>query len=433
MTDILLLDTDRATELHHHMSTAADELDFDAISLFDPLSQASDLLGTQTPDVAAGVRRIASDLRDRAEDLHIRLRMVAAGGADMNAGFAALEQIRSHFTLIESRGVHERGDGILSPRDLQWARHQLDGSIADAANWLLEHPDFFNHVETAAHNHDYITQPYGANLDHNPKRQDGHMSLADIDAFMDHAEAWATLIPHAQTIDTAARGGTPDGRLSRRDFEAFLADYDLDETTQAAIQRVLDDGAYHSSTDFIKLGTLLNGISLIPLIGDIVDGARSLYHVLHGDWGAASIYALGLVPLPGLSGSGIKAGITVAKTAARNIKDAGMSAAAKQTGKTLAKGTAHNWTAQTAVDKASTSMHCETTIKWIAERAGVDAAKFEQDLTRTTGKDFNDIKKMVSDATGYDLSADGTFYSDSCETIAKRIGEHQLSKNWLRR
>ena len=86
MTDILLLDTDRATELHHHMSTAADELDFDAISLFDPLSQASDLLGTQTPDVAAGVRRIASDLRDRAEDLHIRLRMVAAGGADMNAG-----------------------------------------------------------------------------------------------------------------------------------------------------------------------------------------------------------------------------------------------------------------------------------------------------------------------------------------------------------
>ena len=91
-------------------------------------------------------------------------------------------------------------------------------------------------------------------------------------------------------------------------------------------------------------------LSFVPVIGDIVDGGRSIHHALHGDWHSAGVYALGLVPLPGLSGSGVKAAVTVVKSAARSVKKSGYKKASGEVGKVLYKGTSYNWTANTAAD-----------------------------------------------------------------------------------
>ena len=432
MTDIMLLDMDPAISLHQRMAAAADGLDFDAQALADPLAEAAELLSGAVPDVVTGVRRAAADLRSNAFDLNTRIRMVLAGGREMNAGLAALERIRSHFTHIESRGDPERADGLLSRRDLKWARHQLDEETSAAAAWLLDHDDFFDRVETAKHNDDYINQPYDSQFAFDPADRDNLLSLDDIDAFTTKTAAWASLLPHAGLIDTARRGGKPDGRLSRRDFEAFLSDYDFGPEVARAVRQVLDDGAYHTAESPVSWGLMLDGLSFVPVIGDLVDGARSIYYALHGDWAMASIYALGLVPLPGLSGSGVKAAVTVVKTAVRSVQKTGYRKAARETAGVLQKGTTYNWAANTASEALASSVNCSTTYGWIAEQAGVDFKKLDKKLEKTTGEDVAGLSNRLSDATGYNLGVADGLFSDTCEVIAQRVGEHRLSKLWLR-
>ena len=344
MSDLMALDTVRAVELRQRMEAAAQDLDQDARALVGPLAEASSLLGGPLPDVPTGVRRVAGELRDSASDLQERTRIVLAGGPEMNEGLGALERIRDSFTMIESRGDPDRADGLLSRRDLRWAVHSASAATAEAAAWLLDHDHFFDQVETAKNNDDYLDKAYEGEFAFDPGDRDGLMSRDDIDAFLDKTAAWSTLLPHLATID-AVGGEAPDGIMSRRDFEAFLSDYNLSPEEAGAVQQVLDDRAFHSSSDGIGLGAALDVVSFLPVIGDIVDGARALYYVVHRDYSTASLFALGLVPLPGLSSSGVRGAKKVVDRVASTFRNRGTRAAAEEAGQLAVKGTAANYAA----------------------------------------------------------------------------------------
>ncbi len=352
MSDLMALDTVRAVELRQRMEVAAQDLDQDAQALVGPLAEASSLLGGPVPDVPTGVRRVAGELRDSALDLQERTRVVLAGGSEMNEGLAALERIRAHFAMIESRGDPDRADGLLSRRDLRWAVHAADSATAEAAAWLLDHDRFFDQVETAKHNDDYLDAAYEGEFAFDPDDRDGLMSRDDIDAFLDKTAAWSALLPQVATID-AVGGEAPDGFMSRRDFEVFLSDYNLSPEEAGAVQQVLDDRAYHSSGDGIGLGGALEVVSFVPVIGDVVDGARALYYAVNRDYQTASLFALGLVPLPGLSSSGLRGAKKVVDRVASTFRSRGTRAAAQEGGQLAMKGTAANYAAYEGTKQAA--------------------------------------------------------------------------------
>ena len=351
MSDIMALDIPRATELRQRMETAAADLDWDAQALEGPLAEAASLLGSPLPDIVGGTRRVAGELRDSALDLQERTRMVLAGGQEMNEGLGALERIREHFTMIESRGDPDRADGLLSRRDLRWAVHAADPVTAEAAGWLLDHDLFFDQVETAKHNDDYFNRVGAGELPFDPDDLDGLMSRDDIDAFLDKTAAWSALVPHAATID-AAGGGRPDGLMSRADLQAFLSNYNLTAEEAAAVRQVLDDRAYHSTGGGISMGNVFDVVSFVPVIGDIVDGARSIYYTLHGDFGTASLFALGLIPLPGLSSSGVRGALKVVDRVKAVAHKSGAKEASREAGRLAMKGTGANYAAYEGAKQA---------------------------------------------------------------------------------
>ena len=351
MSDLMALDIPRATELRQRMETAADDLDWDAQALEGPLAEAASLLGSPLPDIVGGTRRVAGEFRDSALDLQERTRMVLAGGPEMNEGLGALERIREHFTMIESRGNPDEADGLLSRRDLRWAVHSADSATAEAAGWLLDHGRFFDQVETAKHNDDYFNRAGSENFPFDPNDLDGLMSRDDIDAFLDKTAARAALMPHAATID-AAGDGQADGFMSRADLEAFLGDYNLTAEEAAAVRQVLDDRAYHTAGGGISLGNVFDVVSFVPVIGDIVDGARSIYYTLHGDLDTAALFALGLVPLPGLSSSGLRGALKVVDRVKAVAHKSGIREASKEAGRLAMRGTGANYAAHEGAKQA---------------------------------------------------------------------------------
>ena len=361
MTDLMAMDIVRATELRQRMETAADDLEWDARALVGPLAEASSLLGGPVPDVPTGARRVAGELRASALDLQERTRLVLAGGPEMNEGLAALERIRDHFTMIESRGDADSADGLLSRRDLRWALHSADSETAEAAAWLLDHDHFFDQVETAKHNDDYLDRAYEGEFAFDPDDRDGLMSRDDIDAFLDKTAAWSALLPHLATID-AVDGGAPDGFISRRDFETFLSDYNLSSEEADAVRQVLDDRAYHTASGGIGLGAMLDGLSFVPVVGDIVDGARAIYYVVHRDYATAALFALGLVPLPGLSSSGVRGALKVVDRVATAARNTGTKAAVREGGQLAMKGTAANYAAYEGSKRTASALNRDVDI-----------------------------------------------------------------------
>ena len=427
MSDILAMDTVRATELRQRMEDAADGLDWDAQALTGPLAEASSLLGTAVPDVVVGVRRTADELRASAADLQERTRMVLAGGPEMNEGLGALERVREHFTMIESRGDPDRADGLLSRRDLRWAVHSADSDTAAAAAWLLEHDHFFDQLETARHNDEYLDRAYEGEFAFDPGDRDGLMSLGDIDAFLDKTSAWSVLLPHLATVD-AASGEAPDGFMSRRDFETFLSDYNLSEQEAGAVQQVLDDRAHHTATGGVGFGAILDAVSFVPVLGDIVDGARAIYYVLHGNHAAASLFALGLIPLPGLSSSGLRGAVKVVKTVAATARKSGTKAAFRDGGQLAMKGTAANYTAYEGARQVGEAFDRGVDIDESVEYVLDDV--FGERVTDVLGDDLDpSLRRMLSDRLERSLEhrldpGAQQWMSETNTVIARRIAEH---------
>ena len=427
MSDLMALDTVRAVELQQRMEAAAQDLDQDAQALVGPLAEASSLLGGPLPDVPTGVRRVAGELRDSASDLRERTRIVLAGGPEMNEGLAALERIRVHFTTIESRGDPDRGDGLLSRRDLRWAVHSADSATAEAAAWLLDHDHFFDQVETAKHNDEYLDEAYMGEFAFDPDDRDGLMSRDDIDAFLDKTAAWSALLPHVASID-AADTGAPDGLMSRRDFEVFVSDYNLSPEEASAVQQVLDDRAYQSKGSGISLGAFAAGLSFVPVVGDIVDGARAIYYAVNRDWDSASLFALGLVPLPGLSSSGVRGALKVVDRVATTFRKSGTRAATQEAGQLAMKGTAANYAAhegtKRTVGTLGADIDVDESVDYVLE--DVMGPRFEDLL----GEDLDPrLRALISDRLEeslnerLDLGA-RRWVSETNTAIARRIAEH---------
>lgn len=423
----MALDTVRAVELRRRMEQAADDLDWDAQALTGPLAEAAGLLGGSVPDVADGARRMAGELRDSALDLQERTRIVLAGGPEMNEGLAALERIRDSFTMIESRGDPAEADGLLSRRDLQWARHSADEATAAAADWLLAHNRFFDQVETAKHNDDYLDRAHQGEFAFDPDDRDGLMSLDDIEAFLDKTTAWSRLLPHLATIDDTEGTGRLDGVVSRRDLEAFLSDYDPSPETAEAVRQALDDRAYHTGSGG-GLGALLEAVSFVPVIGDVVDGARSIYYALHGEFATASLFALGLVPLPGLSSSGVRGAIKVVGAVADAARKHGTKAAVKEAAQRGIKGTGANYAAYESAKRAGDAFGRGLDIDESVDFALDDV--FGDRIEGALGGELDPgvqalLKDQLEDSLEDRLDA-GTrdWLTEANRVIARRIAEH---------
>ena len=424
----MAMDAVRAVELRQRMERAADDLDWDAYALAGPLAEASGLLGGPVPDVAHGARRVAGELRGSAEDLQERTRIVLAGGPEMNEGLGALERIRNKFTMIESRGDPATADGILSRRDLQWARHSADPATAEAADWLLNHDRFFDQVETAKHNDDYLDRPHDGEFAFDPSDRDGHMSLDDIDAFLDKSAAWSRLLPHLIAIDDIEGTGGVDGFISRRDLEAFLSDYRLSPEVADAARKALDDGAYHTREGGVGLGTLLDAVSFVPVIGDVVDGARAIYYAVHGDYATAALFALGLVPLPGLSASGVRGAIKVVGAVADVSRTSGTKAAVKEAARRGVKGTAANYAAYESTKRAAgafgSNLEMDESVDYVLDDM------FGPRLKDALGEDLDPrLKELLSERLEDSLqqrldTSSVQWLSEANQMIARRIAEH---------
>ena len=427
MSDLMAMDTVRATELRQRMETSADDLDWDAQALEGPLAEATSLLGSPLPDVPSGARRVAGELRDSARDLQERTRMVLAGGPEMNEGLGALERIREHFTMIESRGDPHEADGLLSRRDLRWAVHSADSATAAAAGWLLDHDLFFDQVETAKHNRVYLDRVDSGEFAFDPDDRDGLMSRGDIDAFLDKTASWSALLPHAATID-AAGDGRADGFMSRADFEAFLGDYNLTAEESAAVRQVLDDRAYHTTGGGVGLGGLLDGLSFVPVIGDVIDGARSIYYTLHGDWGTASLFALGLVPLPGLSSSGLRGAKKVVDMVMAEARAGGMTAGSRMAARLVMKGTAANYAAHEGTRRAGGALDRDLDVDESVDYVLDDVLGprvedlLDEDLDPVLRTLLTErLEQSLTDRLDLDTRV---HLSEANTVIARRIGEH---------
>lgn len=438
MTDLMVLDIDRATELRQRMETAADEVEWDAQALEGPLAEAASLLGSPLPDVGGGARRVAGELRDSAVDLQERTQMVLAGGREMNEGLGALERIREHFTMIESRGDPDRADGLLSRRDLRWAVHSADSATAAAASWLLDHDLFFDQVETAKHNDDYVNGLSSDEFSFDPDDRDGLMSRDDIDAFLDKTAARSALIRHAATID-AAGGGRPDGFVSRADLEAFLGDYNLTAAEADAVRQVLDDRAYHSNGGggIIGWGGALDALSFVPVVGDVIDGARSIYYTLHGDYEMAALFALGLVPLPGLSSSGVRGALKVVDRVRDVARTAGTKEASKEAGRLAMKGTAANYGAYEGTRRVfgarDSDLDIDESVDYVLEDVFGPRVEdlLEEDLDpRLRALVTDRLEQSLSERLG---SGSRVRLSEANTVIARRIAEHNAFEAIFRR
>ncbi len=331
--ETLLLDTKGASELRQHHVWVAEAIDSHRAALTRDLAVAATLTNVTPTSILSHLLKSARQLRRSATQLNRRVVMVLFGGPDMNAGLWAVAQFREHFATIESQG--ETPDGIATKADLQWAAANLENDAALAAQWLLDHPTFLALLDAPEHNTHYLASPSGytdlANLG-----QDGRISRADLQTFEDKVAAYAILRPLLPFVDTAAHGGDADEFVSQEDLQSFLATNTLPADVVAAVQTVLNDGAYHQRP-WVDPETLLFAAGLVPVVGDLIDGAFALYYLSTGNATMAAIYAVGLIPIPGVSGGAIRA----TKETAETLQDLG----AREARDYLAKEIATNYVA----------------------------------------------------------------------------------------
>ena len=243
-------------------------------------------------------------------------------------------------------------------------------------------------------------------------------------------------MPHAATID-AAGSGTSDGFMSRSDFEAFLGDYNLTAEEAGAVRQVLDDRAYHASGGGISMINVLDAASFIPVIGDIIDGARSIYYTLHGDFGTASLFALGLVPLPGLSSSGLRGAKKVVDRVAAAGRKTGAKAAGKEAGRLAMQGTAANYAAYESTRRVGSALDRDLDIDESVDYVVDDVLGprledlLDEDLDPRLRALLTDrLEQSLNDRLDLDARVQ---LSEANTVIARRIAEHHAFEAIFRR
>lgn len=240
VTDHLLLDLDAAVELHTTMHATADALDGDRRALAGPMADAAALIGSSGVDPGPSLRSVSDMLRREAHDLARRIRMVAAGGPDINAGLGALDLLAANWSAIDNRGRPDGNDGIVSRSDLEWAVDHAEPAMAAAARWLLDHDSFFDAVETAQRNRRYLSDG-SSGFGTREHGRDGRISLADLESFHDKLHTWATLAP----VLTATGDVDEPGVRTKAHIEAIRDDPSVPVTIREAAAEVLERGDVH--------------------------------------------------------------------------------------------------------------------------------------------------------------------------------------------
>lgn len=304
MTERLLLDTESATQLMQHQKWVGEALNAHRAALTAPLGEAALLLTITAPPSIRRLLVVADHLLDASQRLAKRIWIVLAGGNDINAGLWALAALRDDFAAVETRGGESDADGYASSDDLRWAADNLAGSAGLATQWLLEHPEFLSAVAESEGNDDYFNDPYRADFVGSDATFLSGLMATDITSFETQLETWATLLPHMGDIDTAAEGGDADGTMSKKDFEAFLAQADLPADVRLAAEQILADDAYHDTGfGFIDF---LDFVTFLPVVGDFVDAGLALYYFSQGDYVNAIAHGVGVLPIPGVSGGMVR-------------------------------------------------------------------------------------------------------------------------------
>ncbi|MFV2039841.1 MAG: hypothetical protein ACC660_06320, partial [Acidimicrobiales bacterium] len=129
---------------------------------------------------------------------------------------------------------------------------------------------------------------------------------------------------------------------SRDDFIAVLAWPGLSDHQRDAVHQVLRDGAYDTRG---YSGAALTAASLAPVVGDVVDGIAAVYFAGNGDYTRAVGHAVGVIPVPGVSGA-------TSRFVARELSRRALSSGGRELSARLAAETVDNvmaWGAQTPV------------------------------------------------------------------------------------
>ncbi len=343
----MVLNTERAQWLALAYGDAAYECDRARRDLIRPLASAAELTGQAELGTVDGLARLGEQLRAEQRDIEARIRMVLLGGEVVNAGLWALDVVERHYATFDvgRDGDPATADGIVSRADLEAVAATGSGEVAAAAAFLLAHQGFLATVDDAEENVGYLDSITDASVGGRfaSGSADGRFDRDDIDAYRRKLSDWATILPFAAQIDVAAQGDPTraDGHLSADDFAAIVDDPETPIEVREAAERVLADEAFHtrSGIDWGRVGfEALDAASYLPVVGEAVDAGRAAWYAAHGDWVNATIYAGGLVPIPGVTGSGVRATREAVDLFRRVAADEGMEAAVRLGARETAQG-----------------------------------------------------------------------------------------------
>lgn len=215
-----------------------------------------------------------------------------------------LDMIARSFSRLDVAAHGGSPDGVVSIDDLRAAAAWPD-PVAEAATWLLAHPQVLEWVTLGEDLRDYLSE--------SPARPHAHehrldrFELDDIAAYRLRRNAAFTVWPLLSSIDVAVQGdpGMADGFVSRDDLVAALG-WQISDHQRAAIAQLLADEVYDVAS---HADLLLTALSLAPVIGDGVDLAAAAVFTMRGDLNRAGQHLIGVVPLPGVSGTTVRTAI----------------------------------------------------------------------------------------------------------------------------
>jgi hypothetical protein len=150
--------------------------------------------------------------------------------------------------------AHGNGDDDkVSRKDLQWIvdnPDDIDPLLVDLAARLLANKTLFARLDTATDESEFLDGEFGR-----LETDDKLISTSDIQSFLLKATLAHQLGPYADEIDTAAKGGRPDGKYSRADFEEFLNNHpELEPVVQTVLdQRLYDQSFWEANRDSIAI------------------------------------------------------------------------------------------------------------------------------------------------------------------------------------
>lgn len=138
-----------------------------------------------------------------------------------------------------------------------------------AAQWILDQPDLFEFLDTGVGNIDYLDKVEEQRF--HASGGDGRISADDIVSYIQKRQINRIVGEVADVIDTAAKGGSADGVLSRADYEAFLRSGRATDEQVVAVTMALRHGAVDGeqglASDIADLAETVGDVAGLAALG----------------------------------------------------------------------------------------------------------------------------------------------------------------------